>query len=101
MTIGEMWDKLRRRREENTERERWLRRQQLARPGRFYGDGGTVHGTGHLDVETFNGEVIAVWFRCQMLPFQQVVIDEQRANSVKSRDGVGVRVRGIEVIDGE
>ena len=38
---------------------------------RYYGDGTTIHSTGHLDVEVFEGKVVAVWFRCQMLPFEQ------------------------------
>jgi hypothetical protein len=39
---------------------------------RYYGDGGTLHGTTHLDVEldAVTGEVRAVWFRCQQLPFK-------------------------------
>jgi hypothetical protein len=39
---------------------------------RYYGDGGTIHGTGELDVEVDSqtGEVTAVWFRCLNLPFK-------------------------------
>lgn len=38
---------------------------------RYYGDGGTIHSSGQLDVETYHGSVVAVWFRCQHLPFRQ------------------------------
>ncbi len=49
---------------------------------RFYGDGGTIHSTTHLDIETRNGEVVAVWFRCQTLPFKQTKVDKSRAESM-------------------
>jgi len=40
---------------------------------RTYGHDGTIHGTKHLDVETDSqGNVVAVWFRCQLLPFNQI-----------------------------
>ena len=39
---------------------------------RRYGDNGTIHHTNHIDIETdTNGDVIAVWFRCQPLLFVQ------------------------------
>lgn len=47
---------------------------------RFYGDGNTIHSTGHLDVETRDGKVVAVWFRCQMLPFKQAEVGASRAS---------------------
>lgn len=48
-----------------------------------YGDNGTIHRTGHLDVEVDkDGKVVAVWFRCMMLPFKQANVDEQRANEM-------------------
>ena len=39
---------------------------------RYYGDGGTIHGTSRLDIEIdpATGEVTAVWFRCLNLPFE-------------------------------
>jgi hypothetical protein len=38
----------------------------------FYGGDGTIHDTGHVDVQlNKDGDVVAVWFRCRMLPFQQ------------------------------
>lgn len=38
----------------------------------YYGDGGTIHDTGTLDIELDpeTGEVTAVWFRCLNLPFR-------------------------------
>lgn len=50
---------------------------------RFYGDGTTIHSTGHVDIETYNGEVVAVWFRCQTLRFNHVEVDENRATEMK------------------
>lgn len=38
----------------------------------FYGGDGTWHDTGTIDVQlNTDGEVVAVWFRCRMLPFTQ------------------------------
>jgi hypothetical protein len=34
---------------------------------------------GKLDVEVHDGRVIAVWFGCQLLPFEQLDIGEERA----------------------
>jgi hypothetical protein len=45
---------------------------------RYYGDGTTVHSSGHLDVEVFEGRVVAVWFRCQPLPFKQTDVSPER-----------------------
>lgn len=42
-----------------------------------YGDDNTIHGTTHVDVQTDQrGTVVAVWFRCAMLPFQQSVLPD-------------------------
>ena len=51
--------------------------------GRFYGDGTTIHSTGTLDVEVRHGEVVAVWYRCQMLPFTVAHVDGARAYSMR------------------
>lgn len=59
--------------------ERWQRKQELASPDRFYGDDGTIHRTTFLDVETHNGVVVAVWFRCQAIAFKQCDVDADRA----------------------
>jgi len=38
----------------------------------FYGGDGTIHNTGTVDVQlNKDGDVVAVWFRCRMLPFTQ------------------------------
>jgi len=76
----------------------WDRKQEAARPGRYYGDGGTIHSTNHLDVETHHGKVVAVWFRCQMLPFVQTEVDDARATDMESAKGLP-RLTGVEVLD--
>lgn len=44
----------------------------------------TIHATEHLDVETDEtGAVISVWFRCQMLPFEQTRVDASRAEEMR------------------
>lgn len=46
----------------------------------IYGHNRTIHGTEHLDVEVDqHGKVVAVWFRCMALPFEQVKASEDRA----------------------
>lgn len=47
--------------------------QNIVAPDRYYGDGGTIHGTNTVDVvlDPDTGDVTEVWFRCQMLRFQQ------------------------------
>lgn len=38
----------------------------------FYGGDKTIHSTGTVDVQlNKDGDVVAVWFRCRMLPFTQ------------------------------
>lgn len=76
---------------------RWRLKQELAKPGRFYGGAGTIHGTERLDVEVCDGRVVAVWFRCQPLPFRQVEVDTGRRDEM---DGDSrVRLTGVEVVD--
>ena len=42
----------------------------------FYGGNGTIHQTGTIDVQMDkHGHVVAVWFRCRMLPFTQSIRD--------------------------
>ena len=31
--------------------DQWKQKQELAKPGRYYGDGGTIHSTGEVNVE--------------------------------------------------
>jgi hypothetical protein len=78
--------------------ERWAFKQELAAPSRYYGDGGTIHSTEQLDIDTDkDGNVIAVWFRCQLLAFQQVRCDERRTEDL--RGAQGARLTGVEVFD--
>ena len=63
----------------------------------YYGDTKTIHGTGHVDIETYNGEVVAVWFRCTTLPFEQHTVGKYRADEMRAADGFTDRpIRGIE-----
>lgn len=76
---------------------RWKAKQSLAGEGRrYYGDGGTIHHTKHLHVETYKGTVVAVWFRCQRLPFEQVEVTQSRAVEME-RHFVKPMLTGVEV----
>ena len=45
-----------------------------------YGDDRTIHTSGDVNVEIGpTGKVVAVWFRCRMLPFTQTRVDGFRA----------------------
>lgn len=89
----------------------WRRRQaEFERTGtRYYGDGGTIHGTKHLHIETFRGTVVAVWFRCQPLPFEQAEVDGPRATDMQRMYGNpkegkpagdnGAELHGVEIRD--
>lgn len=59
---------------------RWLERR---RHETRYGDGGTIHRAQYLDVEVHRGQVVAVWFRCHPVPFQQSEADEERAADMR------------------
>jgi hypothetical protein len=51
---------------------------------RTYGGTGTIHRTKYLDIEVdTNGNVVAVWFRCQPLPFKQSDVDTQRSEEMR------------------
>lgn len=44
------------------------------------GDRNTIHGSREVDVEVDeHGAVVAVWFRCMLVPFQSRVVDKLRA----------------------
>lgn len=45
----------------------------IVAPDRYYGDGNTIHGTNTIDIvlDPDTGDVCEVWFRCQMLRFNQ------------------------------
>lgn len=80
----------------------WRLKQFLARPGRYYGDGGTIHRTGQVDVEvTHKGEVVSVWFRCQPLPFRQSLVSTSRADEMRHMYSsmTPVKLTGVEVQD--
>lgn len=49
----------------------------------IYGHDKTIHGTQHVDVEVRNGEVVAVWFRCCMIPFKQWNIGAERTEEMR------------------
>jgi hypothetical protein len=68
---------------------------------RFYGDGGTYHNTTFLDIETKNGKVVAVWFRCQTLPFKQVEADNHRAEEMKKayKEYTPPEIHGLTLLD--
>ncbi len=78
---------------------RHARRPEDAKATRFYGDGTTIHHTGHLDVETHEGKVVAVWFRCQVLPFKQVEVDAVRATMSASDPDHLPAIAGLELVD--
>jgi hypothetical protein len=51
---------------------------------RIYGDNRTIHRNESLDVEVDeDGKVVAVWFRCQALPFVQCNALPGRAEEMK------------------
>jgi len=78
----------------------WRLKQRLAEPSRYYGDGGTIHRTGQLNVELREGEVVGVWFRCQFLPFDQTEVSQERAAELTSMYESGVpELTGVEVKD--
>jgi hypothetical protein len=77
---------------------RWRRKQRLAAPGRYYGDGGTWHHSQILDVETADGAVVAVWFRCQALPFREIRVEPARAAEMIAHPATA-RITGVELID--
>jgi hypothetical protein len=56
-----------------------------AAPARYYGDGTTIHHTGKVNVELDeDGVVVAVWYRCMMLPFDQTIVSDSRARDMRS-----------------
>lgn len=78
----------------------WAGKQALAAPSRYYGDGGTWHTTTRLDVEVDeHGRVVAVWYRCQMLPFRQSTVSHERAAEMDAAGPVPVKLTGVEVLD--
>lgn len=83
---------------------RHLRRKISACEGtdtRYYGGTATIQASNKLDVELDqHGNVVAVWFRCQALPFNQVRVDAARAMDmhIMRRNGLA-ELHGVEVRD--
>jgi hypothetical protein len=72
-------------------------RQIAAWPNRFYGGTGTVHGNGELNIEVYNNEIVAVWFRCSRLPFTVTEVSTSRAESLSRWEDQLPGVTGIEL----
>lgn len=52
---------------------------------REYGGAGTIHSTERVDVEvTADGDVVAVWFRCQPLPFKESFASTTRGADMRA-----------------
>ena len=67
---------------------------------RYYGDGGTIHTSNYVDVETNHGVVVGVWFRCQLLPFKQMLVDGDRAIEVAHLyENHKFELHGVEIKD--
>jgi hypothetical protein len=80
----------------------WRLKQRVAAPGRYYGDGGTIHSTGYVDVGVdSNGQVVSVWFRCQPLPFRQTDCGKGRADEMRRMysEAPMPDITGVELVD--
>lgn len=77
----------------------WVRKNRLAAPARYYGDGGTIHDDGHVSVEVHDGRVVAVWFRCQQLPFRQHDVNAARTAEMDATHAETLRLTGVELLD--
>jgi hypothetical protein len=61
-------------------------------------EGGTIHSTGHLDVETYDGKVVAVWFRCRTLPFAQTEIGYSRFADLRGHTP-NIQLTGVNFVE--
>lgn len=63
----------------------------------FYGGDNTIHQTGEVNVQLDkHGNVVAVWFRCQMLPFTQRTVTGDYEEGLRSMDMTKLaRIKGI------
>lgn len=70
-------------------------------PGRIrhYGYDGTIHRTGEVNVELHDGKVVAVWFRCSMLPYTQHVVDDGRAQDMVACNRRLPKITAIDFVD--
>ena len=68
---------------------------------RHYGDDGTIHRTGEVNVEVDKqGRVVSVWFRCSLLPFTQKMVDEGRAEDMRGiRQDRLPKITAIDFVD--
>ncbi len=71
---------------------------------RTYGGTKTIHRTGALDVETHNGRVVSVWFRCQVLPFRQTEVGDDRSKEMGRmydgmHDGMTFGIDAVDLVD--
>ena len=69
---------------------------------RVYGDDKTIHRNESLDVEVDDkGNVVSVWFRCQMLPFKQSNVEPDRAREMRDayEEHGAPRIANVGVID--
>ncbi len=65
----------------------------------IYGHDKTIYRTGHLDIETDpNGNIVSVWFRCLMLPFRQVRVNDDRAK-IRGELRKTQQIKAIEIED--
>ena len=65
---------------------------------KVYGHDKTLHRTQHVDVQVDNGKVVAVWFRCLPLRFEQHNVD------TKDYPGgvlLGASIVAVEYVDDE
>lgn len=52
---------------------------------RYYGSDMTIHSGGEVNVELdHDGHVVAVWFRCQPLPFTESSTSKDRAKEMRA-----------------
>lgn len=69
---------------------------------RVYGHDKTIHQNESLDVEVDkDGNVVAVWFRCQPLPFRQSDATDSRASEMRRMygDDLGDRLVAVTIRD--
>lgn len=69
--------------------------------GRVYGHDRTIHNTEDLSVEVnAHGRVVAVWFRCQALPFHQSNVSWERCNEMRAAYRWSIpRLTAVHVVD--
>lgn len=61
--------------------------------GRYYGGGGTIHGTDKLDIIINEfGSPVEVWFRCQTLPFDYSYAEPDRIYEMPDVGIIGIEL---------